>query len=108
MNHQLDTRTKTLNVSITGDILSTNAKALREELFQLLETPSLKNGDWLTLKLDLTSTNMIDSVGLNLLVTLVRAMKAGNRKIQAVVASPNIQRAFQFTRLDQQIEVLKI
>ncbi len=50
---------------------------------------------------------MIDSVGLNLLVALVRDMKAQNRKLQAVIASPNIHRTFQFTRLDQQIQVVQ-
>ena len=107
MNHQLDLSSHSLQVTIPGDILSSNAAALREDLFQLLGTPGIRNGDWTLLRLELSRAKMIDSVGLNLLVALVRDMKAQNRKLQAFIASPNIHRTFQFTRLDQQIQVVQ-
>lgn len=107
MNTQLENPTKILTVTVPGDLLSTNANAVREELFRLLEPPAGTEGDWLTLRIDLTKAQMIDSVGLNLLVAVVRTLKARNRRTQAVISNPNILRTFQFTRLDQQLEVIR-
>lgn len=107
MNHHIDTHARSLNVTLPGDILSTNASALRDELFGLLQSAEVNRADWTTLRLDLTHARMIDSVGLNLIVAVIRALKAQNRKAQAVLANRNILRTFQFTRLDQQLEVIQ-
>ncbi len=107
VSHQLNTDTGILCVTIPGDILSTNADALRGELFDLLEAPAIKAGPWHTLKLDLTAAQMVDSVGLNLIVSLVRAVKARQGAVAADISSANILRTFRFTRLDKQIAVSK-
>ena len=108
ITHQHDSATGVVSVTFPGDILSTNADTLRDELFGLLDTPPLKAGVWHTLKLDLTAAQMVDSVGLNLIVSLVRAVKARSGNIAATVSSSNILRTFKFTRLDQQIAVSKV
>lgn len=105
IQHQLDA--SALSVIIPGDILSTNADTLREELFGLLETPEIKAAAWRTLKLDLTTAQMVDSVGLNLIVSLLRAVKARQGNVEAAIRSANIHRTFVFTRLDRQITVVK-
>ena len=58
ISHQLDTVAGVVTVTIPGDILSTNADALRAELFDLLEAPQIKGSPWHTLKLDLTGAQM--------------------------------------------------
>lgn len=108
ITHQLDTAAGILSITVPGDILSTNADALRDELFDVLESPAIKAAVWPTLKLDLTGAQMVDSVGLNLIVSLVRAVKARNGKVEAVIRSPNIHRTFKFTHLDKQIAVTKV
>ena len=108
MNHQLDPREKLLTLTIPGDILSTNADGLREEIFGVLESPAIKNAEWNTLKLDLKAAQMVDSVGLNLIVALIRAVQQRQVKIQTVISSSNIQRTFLFTRLDKQMEIIKV
>ena len=108
LTHQLDLDARVLNVTIPGDILSTNADALRDELFALLESEPVRTGTWETLYLDLTGAQMVDSVGLNLIVSVVRAVKARQGKVAAKIRSTNIRRTFQFTRLDKQIAVTKV
>ncbi len=108
ITHHYDAAAGVVSVTIPGDILSTNADTLRDEVFALLETPEIKAGVWQTLKLDLTAAQMVDSVGLNLIVSLVRAVKARQGGVAATVSSANIQRTFKFTRLDQQITVTKV
>jgi anti-anti-sigma factor len=105
MQHHLES--KILTVVVPGDILSTNAEELRSDLVVLLESPQCAQGQCATLRLDLTHARMIDSVGLNLLVTFIRFMKERGGKVQAVVTNPNIERTFIFTRLDQMLEVIK-
>ena len=107
ITHQLDTSVGILSVTIPGDILSTNADTLRDELFGLLESPEIKTGAWQILKLDLTTAQMVDSVGLNLIVSLIRAVKARQGTVEAAIRSANIHRTFMFTRLDRQITVSK-
>ncbi len=107
ISHQLDTVAGVVTVTIPGDILSTNADALRAELFDLLEAPQIKGSPWHTLKLDLTGAQMVDSVGLNLIVSLVRAVKARQGTVAAAISSANILRTFKFTRLDKQITLGK-
>lgn len=97
---------KTLLLVIPGDILSTNADQIRKEISSIMESPSVKTSGWTTLKLDLTAAKMIDSVGLNLIVSLYKEAKKANAKTVAAISNPNIQRTFLFTRLDTHIQVL--
>lgn len=108
LTHQLDLAARVLNVTIPGDILSTNADALRDELFALLESAPVNTGAWETLHLDLTGAQMVDSVGLNLIVSIIRAVKARQGKVAAKIRSANIRRTFQFTRLDKQIALTMV
>jgi anti-anti-sigma factor len=107
MQHHFDSSSKSLTVTVPGDVLSTNAEELRREVFALLESPQGSQAQCATLKLDLTRARMIDSVGLNLLVTFIRSMKDRSGKVQALISSDNIERTFVFTRLDQMLELIK-
>ena len=108
LTHQLDSGSGVLHVAVPGDILSTNADALRDELFGVLESADIRSASWNTFRLDLTAAQMVDSVGLNLIVSLVRVVKARNGKVEATIRSANIYRTFLFTRLDKQIQLTKI
>ena len=109
ITHQLDSAPGgALSVTIPGDILSTNADTLHEEIFALLESAPVKAGQWNTLKLDLTGARMVDSVGLNLIVSIIRAVKSRPAKMEATLSSANIHRTFQFTCLDKQMTLMKV
>jgi anti-anti-sigma factor len=105
MKHLLDSPKKTLKLTIQGDILSTSIETLRPDIFGVLER--VPPGPWEILVLDLTSATMVDSAGLNLLISVVRHLKNANVKIRALVTNENILRTFRFTRLDKHIELVE-
>ena len=106
IHHTFNATDKTLQLSIPGDLLSTNADVTKSEIFAIFESAPVKSAGWTTLKLDLTAAKMIDSVGLNLVVSLYKEAKKLNAKTIAVISNPNIQRTFLFTRLDTHIQVV--
>lgn len=105
MKHNLDIAAGTLTVAFPGDVLSTNVDSLRQETFALLEKSELKSANWKTLKLDLTAAKMVDSAGLNLIVSIIKSVKARGGNVRATVGNPNVYRTFIFTRLDKQLDL---
>lgn len=106
MKHTLDNHTQTLSLVIPGDISSTNADALRTEIFTILESEIISRANWDTLQLDLRAANMIDSMGLNLLVSIIKFARIRESKIVGLIASQNVQRTLCFTRLNTQMELI--
>lgn len=106
MKHTLDSHTKTLTLVVPGDIISTNAAALRNEIFGILESEIISRASWETLQLDLRAANMIDSMGLNLLVSIIKLARTRESKIVGLIANQNVQRALCFTRLNTQMELI--
>jgi anti-anti-sigma factor len=106
MNPTLDSKSLTLRVP--GDLLSTNAEALRQEANGLLENPDGSPREFDAFKLDLTGAKMVDSVGLNLVVNLLKRAQKRGVKMQIAYSSPNVLRTFIFTRLDQHVNLVKV
>ncbi|MFP4282371.1 MAG: STAS domain-containing protein [Opitutales bacterium] len=85
-----------------GDILSTNADAVRPGLFAVCE--GLTAGA--LVQFDLRAARMIDSVGLNLIVSALRRAKAQDAQVRIRVSHPTVERMMTFTRIDQHAEVV--
>ena len=105
MKHNLDLKSAVLNVGIPGDVLSSKVEELRQSVFGVLESVEVKRANWSTLRLDLTAAKMVDSAGLNLIVSIIKAVKARGGQVRATVGNPNVYRTFIFTRLDKQLEL---
>jgi anti-anti-sigma factor len=105
MKHTLDIAASTLTIAFPGDVLSTNVDSLRQQTFGLFDSQELKFGNWKTLKLDLTAAKMVDSAGLNLIVSIIKAVKGRGGSVRATVGNPNVYRTFIFTRLDKQLDL---
>ncbi|MEM9444231.1 MAG: STAS domain-containing protein [Verrucomicrobiota bacterium] len=105
ITHTLNASSQELVLTFPGDLLSTNANELNDEITSLC-----KNGEssskWNTLTLDLKNARMIDSIGLNLLVCLVKDIKEKKGQLKALITSRTIYRTFLATRLDRSIEVV--
>lgn len=106
MKHILDSSTKTLTLTFPGDVVSTNADVLRKQTFDILESETVTVSDWTTLKLDLRASKMIDSMGLNLLVSVIKLARNRNSKVIGHVGNTNVHRALCFTRLNTQMELI--
>ena len=105
MNSNLDLEKKWLTLRVAGDLISTNAEALRGEIDELLKAES--PAGWNTFRLDLTTAQMVDSVGLNLVVNLLKRVQKREARMQVLYGHQNVLRTFIFTRLDKQVELVK-
>ena len=96
----------TLTVTINGDLISTTAERLRTEINALFEAPPANPPAWQLLRLDLASAKMVDSVGLNFIVTILKAVQKQGAKMQIIYTNQNVHRTFLFTRLDKHVELV--
>ena len=74
MKHELINGTDGAHLSavIPGDLTSTTVESIRRDLHGLMEEPAVKRARVQCLELDLRQARMMDSAGLNLLVSLVK------------------------------------
>lgn len=107
MKTALDSQNKTLTLAITGDLISSKAERLRPEINALLEPPADAPAQWTQLRLDLTGAKMVDSVGLNFIVSILKAVQKQSARMQILYSNQNVYRTFLFTRLDKHIELVK-
>lgn len=107
MTSNLDLENRLLTLCVPGDLISTNAEELRTELTRLLGTVEGAPSQWQTFRLDLARARMVDSVGLNLVVGLLKRLRKRGAKLQVAYASQNVLRTFTFTRLDKHVEMVK-
>ena len=103
--HLLDPETKTLRIEIGNDLLSTTFDKIVAGIDRILGSDEVKKGAWSRLLLDLTQAKLIDSMGLNIIVSLIKKAQAHPAKIAARISSPTIHRTFLFTRLEKYMEI---
>lgn len=101
MSNELST-TNRCTITALGDVLSTTTESLRPSLDAALL--NLTAGQ--VLELDLRAARMIDSVGLNLLVTVIKKTKAAGGTVRIRISQPGVQRILQFSRLHQHAEIV--
>ncbi len=94
--------TPTATYVAPGDILSTNAEQFRQQLAAILD----KGGEWKLLELDLRASRLVDSVGLNAIVSAIKRTKSRGGDVRIRVRHPSVARLFAFTRLDQHAQVI--
>jgi len=92
-----------INCAAPADITSTTEAAFRA---QIENTIAAAPSGWRFLRIDLKSTRLIDSKGLNLIVSLSKSLRSGDHEIQLVGPQPHILRILSFTRLDRHIAVV--
>jgi anti-anti-sigma factor len=106
MKTHLDSKTGVLSVVLDGDLISTTAEPLRPAINKLFEATSGKDAAWKLFRLDLSRAKMVDSVGLNFIVNVLKSVQQHGAKMQIVYANQNVHRTFLFTRLDKHLELL--
>lgn len=100
-----DADRRTVSFQARGDVLSTTADSLRAAIEEALQSPSTQMGAFECFEADLTRARMVDSVGLNLLVWLWRAVSARGARLRVKISSPDIERTLRFTRFSDRVEV---
>lgn len=87
-----------------GDITSTTEHAFRAQLEQLFASAA---PGWRVLVIDLRATRMIDSKGLNLIVSMVKRLRAEGREVHFLAPQASVRRVLAFTRLDRHATVVE-
>jgi anti-anti-sigma factor len=86
--------------------LSTNYDALGQELSEIFALKANSHDNWTNLELDLRAARLIDSMGLNLVVGLVKQVQGRGGKVKSIITSRTIHRTFLFTRLEKYMEIV--
>jgi ABC-type transporter Mla MlaB component len=87
-------------------VLSTSVRILYEELRALQDSPQVQQTPWRTLELDLSGAKMIDSMGLNFLVHILKWAKDRNAKSRILIRDRNLDRLLRFTRMNEHADVV--
>jgi len=105
ISHSLDAEKRTLRIEIGNDLLSTTFDKIVAGIDRVLASDEVKAASWSLLLLDLTKAKLIDSMGLNIIVSLIKKAQAHPARIAARISSPTIHRTFLFTRLEKYMEI---
>lgn len=100
-----DTTSESLTVALTTDLLSSNAETAARALEdQLQNAPSFK-----LFTIDLTACDMIDSVGLNLLFSLLNRCKEMGAQTKILISPGRLDRIMQVAQMGKlfNIEVVE-
>jgi len=92
------------NLEIAYDLVSTKIEVLNQVIESIREAFK-QSGDYRTLVIDLEHCSMVDSQGLNYLISLHKLMKSNNASVSVKNAGKNVRRTFIFSRLDQYINI---
>jgi anti-anti-sigma factor len=103
--HTLNQVEKTLTITVPGDLLSTNYDAVGAELNDIFTSAEVKKAAWDCLVFDLRHARLIDSMGLNLIVSVLNQMKNRAIRVRVQITSRTIHRTFLFTRLERHMEI---
>ena len=105
---QFDSESKVLVIHISGDLTSTSVQKYNREIEPALAVPSGDTAPWKTVTLHLATAKMVDSMGLNFIVKIYKAAQQAGARMRVVCVNPNVHRTLLFTRLDQQLELIKV
>jgi anti-anti-sigma factor len=108
VGHRVDSAAREVGFTVPGNVLSTNAEQLRGAIFEVLNGPEVRQMGSGTVELDLRRASMVDSVGLNLLVAILKKVKALGSRTRFLVRDNSVARTFQFTRLNEHAEVVRV
>jgi anti-anti-sigma factor len=93
-----------LTLRVPENLVSTSAARFREEFSRQLDAAAAACP--VLVEVNLSGARFVDSVGLNLLVTVIKRVGAWGGKTRLQVDDPNVNRTLRFTRLDAHAEIV--
>lgn len=95
-----------VTVTIAGDLTSTSVGEAQVALSSGCDRIEAPGASHRVLRIDLRKARMVDSVGLNLLVGVIKRVRAVGGRTELLVAATNVERILTFTRLHQIARVI--
>lgn len=105
MNHKIDKDKKELKLIFSGDLLSNNIEDLWEDINPVINSDEVKKAEVDTWILDMNNTQMVDSLGLNLIVSLIKKAQKAGAKVKAIVLSHVVYMTLLNTRVHEKMEI---
>jgi anti-anti-sigma factor len=105
MNLIKNTNLRQIEIRIPYDIVSTKVEML-QVLFAEMEKHFDASRTYTTLLLNLEGCTMVDSAGLNFLVSVHKFMKEKNCECAIRTSNKNLLRTFTFSRLDRYFRIV--
>lgn len=105
VSYEIEANTRLFKLTIQRDLISTTVDDIHAQLLVILERYDVVQADWAVLNIDLTAAKMVDSLGLNLLLFLIKKAQLRTAKIQATISSQPVYRTFLATRMDKLMHV---
>lgn len=100
-----DKRRAQLTLEFGDDLKSSNFEMLKEQIATLLDDSEQWDSEWDTLHLDLSKATLVDSIGLNLLVSIIRRVRERPAEVKATVANSTVYQTLLATRMDKVMEL---
>ena len=91
---------KRVEARLDGDLVSTVTDEVREELKKMVVEGVTE------VRLDMAKTEVIDSIGLGLVISLHNSLAKAGGSLSVVNLSPDIQGLFRNMRLDRHVTVI--
>ena len=95
-----------LKIDFPSRVVSTNVKAIKDSIFEKL--PEAQNIDFDMCLLTFEETVMIDSLGLNLIVSLIEWCETNKLSMEANIKYDVIETTFTNVWLDQKIKINRL
>ena len=103
----LDRQKNLLSIHIPADLTSTSVREFQAAILGAMLVPEGSVAPWQTVALHLTAAKMVDSMGLNLIIKILKIAQAAGGRMQVIYHDPNVHRTLLFTRLDRHVELVK-
>jgi anti-anti-sigma factor len=95
-----------LYLEVPGDIVSTGVRELSDQLNSIRTLAEVQQAPWHTMELDLSGARMIDSMGLNFLVQVLKWVEERQAATRILIRDKNLDRLLHFTRLNEHAEIV--
>lgn len=105
LNYHYEKKSGTIVLTVDGDVISTTTENIRQGLDALMADSLVWGESWSILLLDMSATKMLDSLGLNLLVSLLKRVQARSASLHVKITSRMVHQTLLATRLDRQITI---
>lgn len=101
-----DKKNASLRLTLSGDVTSTTTAALHRDVLEILSHEQTRALEIRRVELDLNAARMVDSLGLNLIITILKWAKNRDARLGIQVARRGVYATLLAVGLDRQADVV--
>jgi anti-anti-sigma regulatory factor len=101
-----DTQSSCLRLSVAGDLKSTTTAALHRDVFAILAHDHTRSLSITVVELDISAASMVDSLGLNLVIAVLKWSKQRGAALRIIVGKRGVYSTMLAVGLERQAELI--